>query len=312
MSIALQEIKLRKWIAARLVVPPAPVAFRLFHVGQVDERDRQQVTQLATVKVAELDGSPSSAEGEGLRLARELWQAHQDHVEPLEGLPQFYQVFAFHRTAEGKLKRGPMHHWRTQHGELVGAHLSASEPATDRGSRAQQMRHNEMLVRSIVEMASATYGTYKSIVEEQRGLIEHLMSGHLDSLKAAEEMISEKHLRDVATADFVASQERKGEAWKKIVDNVAPEIGAAVRGFRKLPPKPAGVPKNDTTPATSPAAAAEASSSSSDPSSSSMSRDEKATLRRILYGLPDDMADKLMEGLGEADRQELLTIVGSP
>lgn len=113
-----------------------------------------------------------------------------------------------------------------------------SEPATKQGSIAQQMRHNEALVKALV--ASHTQSAYvmTRMIADLNEQNSELMRGHVDQVMAIEQLLTQKHERD----EMSRLNEAKIDAVRSGVESVKMAVPIALRRFankqerKALPP----------------------------------------------------------------------------
>lgn len=183
--------------------------------------------------------------------AEELERAAQDDAEGLQGATQSYIVFAYSlvdREMRRPVSRCPI---RISSADLADAGDGRglqrgyaadgemdSEPPTMRGFVTQLMRHTEGATKTMVmgsqHMIASLTRENANLRELVEKLVEKSMSRDMDIIKLTEDMYSQRHEREIATATAVKQEERKGEAFGKIM-MLFPNIVNRITGKKLLP-----------------------------------------------------------------------------
>jgi len=288
------ETKLVKWLEVRLLAPPLVHSVRLYHANETEDGTRELLVNKFAVR--ELEGRTSEAAAE---LAREVHHAAEEHAEAFAEteLPQLFNLASYSKTAEGKIRRGACCALRlrdeTRSTSLrgpAGRPFGSTEPPTNRGERAQSMRHIEALARIYVDGSTTNLGIMQRLVERLEDANLALSAGMAERIKATAELHDNKHARDMEIAQFVADQDRKGAVAKSVIDTVIPEFArrAIPRMFGDIAAQPGALGDGKPPP----------------------ELDERAELRALVEGLPSTVAKSVMQAWTPADRGALMEIIG--
>jgi hypothetical protein len=99
-----------------------------------------------------------------------------------------------------------------------------SEPPNTVGLVAQLMRHLEVMHRSHTAQNAALVEQLAMTVRELRRENDHLRSERTKTLEATESILTQKHLRDLATQKEASSSKFKQEMWNDLM----PYVNAAI------------------------------------------------------------------------------------
>ena len=223
--MSLNRRKLKEWVTRRSLTPPVAERFALYHQSR---------------------GGPNIvlnliADGSGEQLAdgieRQVREESKDHVEAYAGRQQ-YLVRAFDEH-------------NAQLGEYPFA-LTASRTVTDAASALalptpdqddvfngqapeqfsspyamllnQQMRHNEAMVRYVVEMSMAKGERDCQIITKQNEHIDRLEGRRIEYIELIEGMYSERDERTLKLKRYETDQARKEKLLGTITNFVLPEM----------------------------------------------------------------------------------------
>lgn len=151
-------------------------------------------------------------------LVADVWQNAWDDAEGQGGL-QKYVVLAY--FADDPLRHGTRFPFMIQATELEGGEgdddgPSGSEPPTKQGMLAQQMRHNEAIMRTSTMATGDIIRTQTSIIRQLRERIESLEGHYLEQTKIYEEMVTETHSREMELIRVKSQEKRKDEAFEQL------------------------------------------------------------------------------------------------
>lgn len=111
-----------------------------------------------------------------------------------------------------------------------------SEPPTRSGLVAQQMRHNEVILRSSHFMMGQTLTALQRDNEALREENHKLREERREYIEHYEELLSQRHERDLKTKEHEFMLQAKGDAWNKIT-LIAPALVNKMLGKKLLPEK---------------------------------------------------------------------------
>jgi len=173
-----------------------------------------------------------------------LTDAHQA-AEALRGV----QTFSVALVEENKIEPVSEHMMRVGDAMGPGASYDSESPSLE-GVCKQLMRHTEALMRSHTLGAQQTHNTLSLENERLRARLDALEGRHFETVALQEELISQRHVRDLESMRAVAGEKRK-EAALRTVSTLLPAIVPAVAhkllGSAAGPDTPA-----DTAPKTDP------------------------------------------------------------
>lgn len=95
------------------------------------------------------------------------------------------------------------------------------EEATDRGLLFQLMRHNEANLKAALATMEVQLEQYRRLVEAQRGEINMLYEDRRSGIKVYEELLSERHVRDMQVRQMENDEKRMAHA----ADMLKPLVG---------------------------------------------------------------------------------------
>lgn len=111
---------------------------------------------------------------------------------------------------------------------------SSSEPANAKGQLAQQMRHNEAMMRMTVGATNEMLRAQGRMLEMVTARLEVVERGRTELLTLTEELLSHRHERDLDLAARAAKEKRTDEALGKVM-LLAPAIVNKMAGAKLLP-----------------------------------------------------------------------------
>jgi len=164
--------------------------------------------------------------------ATEMEQAASEDAEGLAGAVQTYVIYAFatsDRSLARPISRCPLriaaegNELATMSGGGRGGGLNDdsggldSEPANLRGLLSQLMRHNEGSNRTLVLGTQQLLMGLSRQNQKLQEMVERSFDRDLETMKMMESMHSERHEREVITVKAVKQEERKSEAFEKIM-----------------------------------------------------------------------------------------------
>lgn len=115
----------------------------------------------------------------------------------------------------------------------------SSEPATAKGLLAQTMRHSEVFARIASAESGHVITMQQRMLGQMSGMLENLMSRHMENMQLTEELLSHRHERDMALAE----QESKLQIKQDILSKVTTLLPAVIKKFTgvsadsELPPE---------------------------------------------------------------------------
>ena len=148
--------------------------------------------------------------------AKDIWEAAQATAQALGG-PQRFQLSVFDIedvASEEALRTCP---FTVDSGFAQPGDSEVSEPPTSEGITAQLMRYNNEIFRQHNAVVGALTHQLARTIGTQAEQIEHLMKDRMASMTAIEELLSNKHARDLATKENEAAIERKKELFEKVM-----------------------------------------------------------------------------------------------
>jgi len=256
---------------------PMATSFVL-RVVDVDGRD-QRLKKFVVPKQV-----PNIAEAAG-KLAGEIFELSQDVARTQIGMARF-RVHARH----GNVARAQFPFVVRGQAQLPlgeGANVVESEPATPAGMVGQAMRHNEALMRLMMETVGAmTEGLRQEnlALRERAAKAEEVwMEGRLK----LEELLDRSQARKIQEAKELGGEQRKDLMLRKLADEVIPQVAKQLPGVLEhvgLLPEGSKTAETDADKL-------------------------KAELRGILAKLPADKAELLVGSLSPEDQERLSSLL---
>jgi hypothetical protein len=172
-----------------------------------------------------------------------LTDAHQA-AEAMRGV----QTFSVALVEESKVEPVSEHLMRVGDTMGPGASYDSESPSLE-GVCKQLMRHTEALMRSHTLGAQQTHSTLSQENERLRARLDSLEQKHFETVALQEELLSQRHLRDIDAMRAMASEKRK-ETLLRTVSTLAPAVipsvankllgtGGAAAPEGQRPPDPA-------------------------------------------------------------------------
>jgi hypothetical protein len=298
--MALKE-RIARFLKKELEIVPSATSFAL-RVVDVDGRD----TLINRWKVADeggvVRGDPKTMSE---AIAGEIFEASQDVARSMVGMARF-RLFAKETRGEFRAQfpftvRGsaqiPGLAAESGIPGLPGATgmVTESEPATPSGIVGQAMRHNEALMRMMIESMGAMTEGLRQENEALRSRVAKAEEVWVEGRMKLEDLLDRSVGRKIQEAKELAGEQRKDLAIRKLTEEVVPVLGKQLPGVLQhlglLPGKSADGDKQ------LPAATGEQVDAL------------KKELRDILSSLPDEAQDKLTSSLPDDKAQRLLELL---
>lgn len=157
---------------------------------------------------------------EGLfRLRDEIFGYIEDDAAGLGGV----QRYIVEAMREGLEKPSGRFACNVQADLVDGEEGFDSEPPTSQGLIAQQMRHNEVLMKTFAQSVGMTVGTMQRMLAQTAEHNERLINQRFQSIDTLESAMSQQHARDMELLEKTSSIERRDAAFQKLM-TLAPSI----------------------------------------------------------------------------------------
>jgi hypothetical protein len=282
--MALQE-RIARFVRKELETVPVASGFTL-RVVDVDGRDNL-IKRFGVSKM--LVDAKSASEA----IAAEVFETSQDVARSMVGLARF-RLFAKAKKGEFRSQfpfvvRGSAQVPLSDGGNLPGL-VTESEPATPTGIVGQAMRHNEALMRMMIESMGAMTEGLRQENDALRVRVSKAEEVWLEGRMKLEELLDRSVSRKIQEAKELAGEERKDLILKKLAEEVVPQVGRQIPGVLQ---HIGLLPGDAQLPAAQPEEMAEL----------------KRELRGILSSLPQDAADKLTTSLPPEKAERLLELL---
>jgi len=221
--MALKE-RIARFIRKEIEVVPAATSFTL-RVHDVDGRDnlikRFPVGKNVEPKIA--------AEA----IAGEIFEASQDVARSMIGLARFHLFAKENKSGEFRAQfpfvvRGSAQIPIGDGGP--GGLVSESEPATPTGIVGQAMRHNEALMRMMIESMGAMTEGLRQENEALRSRVSKAEEVWSQGRQALEDMMDRSLARKVQETKELAGEERKDMLVRKLAEEVIPQVSRQLPG----------------------------------------------------------------------------------
>lgn len=223
--------KIKGWVIERLQKAPSAEVFILFH-SSVESLGGGEI--LLKRPVGDIGEERKGIEDEADSITSDIVKAASDHAEAFNGFRQRYKVVA-ESEDEGSIGSFPF----VKGSRTENTEVGISEPATEKGVLGQFMRHNESLMRINSDMMSAVLSPLITENQSLRKQRDDWEGKRLDAHLKLEELLSEKHIRDIELADYEKQEARKDAFWNAFLNKWGPEI---IKRF-KINGAPAGALK---------------------------------------------------------------------
>lgn len=159
-------------------------------------------------------------------LSQELWDtANQDSSTRAEGMPQRYLVALFLDDDQAPIGQFPF----LVAGGGTTLSLSATEPPTDKGEKAQYMRHAETMHRMVIEQSSFTVGNLRNELESERRLRLGYEEKFMSVMENMQKLQDRQHERDMEMRREEAKAKRH-EEFMGLLMSAAPILFAQFLG----------------------------------------------------------------------------------
>ncbi len=145
-------------------------------------------------------------------LLNDIEQAAQDDAEGLGGLQKYVLI----AIRQGTGAAGGRFSFNMQGSDDSDEDAFNSEPASLKGIASQQMRHNEIIMRTSVMATNQVITTLQRTISRQADLIEKMEADRAGTFQLMEELQSQKHERDIQTANHLHKQEVQKELLGKV------------------------------------------------------------------------------------------------
>lgn len=109
-----------------------------------------------------------------------------------------------------------------------------TDAPTQRGQVSQNMRHTESLLQHMLSSTSVRERSMLKQIQDQQKRIRELEEGRMEMLRGFEDMISQKHLRDIETQSAAMAERRKEQVMDQVTQ-LLPSVANKFLGARTLP-----------------------------------------------------------------------------
>lgn len=165
------------------------------------------------------------------QLIAGIEEAAHDDAESLGG-HQKYLIFAYYQNETKPLARAG---FRMDAGDDdEGDDELESEPANAKGLVAQAMRHQEGNFRTAVMSTNHIINMMQRTIDTQQETINNLLSGHLNNLKLVEDLVSQRHGRELDAKREDFNQSIKNDFAQKAL-KLLPAVVNRFAGKQILP-----------------------------------------------------------------------------
>lgn len=226
--------RLREWLLRRLLTESG-LRFELWHQGRSTE-----------AKVCDLQGDQGSAEDRSSQIERHCFDEAAEHAEAFVGRQQYVV-----RGLKADASAGEHPFWLAPRGQsemtsALGlptpeqAHAHAGDmpyvpidPQRHPGQElshavvqlvSQAQRHNEALMRQLVELSTAHAERDNEIIRSQQNQLDRYERARLERHELTEELLSRKLERDLVHQAHEHQEKRKDRLMRKLEDVVFPAI----------------------------------------------------------------------------------------
>jgi hypothetical protein len=265
-AMGLNRRKLKDWALRHMLRVPPANAFAVYHVGR-------HAPSLVTAITADEGTTDDRAE----TIERITVEEVTDHVEAWPGRQQYFVK----ATGENNDDLGEFAFAMSSRGNSASSDLTVYPPENDpHGSSEfqsphamvtlQQMRHNEGLVRWIVELSRSASERDAQIMAAQQRQIDLMEDRRMDVVGMLEGMYSQRQERDLKQSKQDKDEARKDKLLRLVTNFVIPEM-ARRSGF--TPPG-----------------------------------DVAEEIKQIFMRLPEDTHTLILEQLPKPDRDKLLDL----
>lgn len=187
---------------------------------------------IATEKTSNVDEWSASVHSKDIeQLADLIIEKADEDAEGLGGMQQ-YVVRVFH--GDNKKPSPPRLAARVLTQKDDDDDEGSSEPANAKGQLAQQMRHNEAMMRMTVGTTNEMLRAQGRLLEMVMARLEVVEKGRTELLTLSEDLLSHRHERELDLAARAAKEKRTDDALGKVM-MLAPAIVNKMAGQRLLP-----------------------------------------------------------------------------
>lgn len=283
--MALKE-RIARFIRKEVEVVPFATTFVL-RVVDVDGRD----TKIKSFGV----NAKQDPKTQGEALAGEVFEMAADVAKSMVGMARF-RLYA--KVGKGEFRS--QFPFVVRGGAQVamsdgapGGMVTESEPATPTGIVGQAMRHNEAIMRMMIESLGSMTEGLRQENEALRARVVRSEEVWQQGREKLEELMDRSLERQIKQTQELASEERKDRMLSVLTDQVGPQVA------RQIPSVMAKM-------GLLPEAAAAASRAGGAPS---LGEGEKGELREILSSLDEKAANTLQESLGPEKLLRLMALL---
>lgn len=189
----------------------------MYHTGESSPVERILVVSVA-------DGVDAD------ELGQELWDAaEQDASSRQEGRSERYTVGTF-----GADDRAPLAQFSFLVATGTPGIIGSNDPATEKGERAQVLRHQENLHRMLLEQSTYFTNSMRQELDRERTARLALEKQQLETFVTMQELLDKKHERDMDTARETAKAQRH-EQIMGLLMSAAPLLMAQFLGGKGMP-----------------------------------------------------------------------------
>lgn len=282
--------KLRDWVVRRLLTHPS-AGFELVHLGR----------QGASSKVCDLPAGEGSAEDRSACVERHAADESREHADAFTGR-QHYVV----RALSDKGEQLGEHPFWIAAGDMAEAASALALPTPEQVHAAhgdvyvpidpqrmpaqelshavvqlvsQSQRHNEALMRQLVELSTSHAERDAEIIRSQQQQLDRYEQSRLERHQWTEDLLSRKLERDIAHESHQNQERRKERLMDKLEKFILPAImkSAAIKGLLG--------------------------------SADKATKDDMAEkIRQLFLKLPEETQSQIISELGEDDGHALLDL----
>jgi hypothetical protein len=187
--------------------------------SQILKRDEK----LALVTVVHMSGGMKSppidswkADVENFEVSKLAGEIYQTIIDDANGLGnmQTYAAELYFGEAQTPNTRRPFQVYGGEPKE-EGEAAIMSEPPTDKGQRAQGMRHTETLMKNLIDQTKHIVQFQARQIEMQNDRLHQMEDDRFRMMQTVEELTSRKHLRDMEIAEARHSQQMKEDLFSQ-------------------------------------------------------------------------------------------------
>ncbi len=285
--MSLNPRKLKEWARKKAVTIPALDSFSLWHVERYDRRLISRLSIEAGSPIDQADDLERLVSEEVIDHT-EAWPGRQRYVvQAQDEAGDALAEFAFSMTAAtpsaAALLTQPTPEMEAAYGGMIGANFSSP----DTPIVFQLMRHNEALLRLVVEMSTGQAERDRKIIAQQQRSIDKANAKRFEVVELLEEMYCRRQERNLSQARHEADVRRKQELLSALTNTVVPSIAEALR--RRFGIDTPGEGVDNTQPHESDSETTEQSS------------------KQFFHTLPQQLQE-LIRSLSPEDMQELISI----